>query len=172
MARGATGKSAGVVMLLFFSGLAGCTSGLDGLRLDGPVLTASQSNLGPASTHATGNPAEPGDTRPLLAITEPQSDAVELASLDLRLRQILTTSGYRIILPPDFVPPGMEIYFISPEITESEIAWIVADADGDPLGKIAQRRIVSSATGGNENLILLGAAAAAEGIGQIIRKQS
>lgn len=160
-------KLAGIVLLLLSSTLAGCAS-----MPVGPSFTANAPDLAPASTHATGAPATPSDTRPLLAITEPQSDAVELASLDSRLRQILTSGGYRIILPPDYVPPGQKIYFISPEITESEIAWIVADADGDPLGKIAQRRIVSSPTGGNENLILLGAAAAADGISRIIRKQS
>lgn len=160
-------KLAGIAFLFFSSTLAGCST-----ASVGPSFTANAPDLAPASTHATSTPAAPGDTRPLLAITEPSLDAVELVDLDSRLRQILATGGYRIILPPDYVPPGLEIYFVSPEITESEISWIVADADGDPLGKIAQRRIALGANGTNENLILLGAAAAADGISRIIRKQS
>ncbi len=159
------GKLAAIAVVS--SALAGCTS-----ASVGPSFTANAPSLAPASTHAASTPAVPGDTRTLLAITEPPPSAAELVNLDSRLRQILTTTGYRIVLPPDHVPPGLEIYFISPEITESEIAWIVADADGDPLGKIAQRRIVPGTSSGNENMILLGAAAAADGIHQIIRKQS
>jgi hypothetical protein len=167
MPRNPLVKLAGIALLLFSSGLAGCAS-----VSVGPSFTANAPDLAPATTHATSAPATPGDTRPLLAITEPRSDAIELVNLDSRLRQILTTTGYRIILPPDHVPPGLEIYFISPEITDFEISWIVADADGDPLGKIAQRRITSAPNDNNENMILLGAAAAADGIHQIIRKQS
>ena len=160
-------KLAGITLLVLSLALAGCT-----LVPVNASYTANAPSLAPATAHAAIAPATPGDTRTLLAITEPPPEAAELLTMDARLRQILATSGYRIILPPDHVPPGLVIYFISPEISASEISWIVADADGDPLGKIAQRRIDPNTVGENDILILLGAAAAADGIHQIIRRQS
>lgn len=167
MFRLRNGITAGLVLLILLPGLAACASGQAG-----SPLAVSQATPAPSPPQISTVSSETVDRRTMLAITEPSPGTAELVTLDARLRQILATTGYRIVQPPDHVSPGLNIYFISPEITESEISWIVADSDGDPLGKIAQRRIVNASTGGNENLILLGAAAAADGIHQIIRNQS
>ena len=167
MCRLRTGLAAGLAILVLLPGLAGCTSGQARSN-----LTASQATPAAPSAQTSIVSPDPADHRTMLAITEPAPGTAELVTLDARLRQILATNGYRIVPPPDYVPPGLNIFFISPEVTESEIAWIVADSDGGPLGKIAQRRIASGENNPDENLILLGAAAAADGIHQIIRKQS
>ncbi|MBL4756412.1 MAG: hypothetical protein JKY32_01860 [Rhizobiales bacterium] len=112
------------------------------------------------------------ETRTMLAIVQPANVTPDLTALDARLRQMLASTGYRIVPAPQHVSPGQDIYFVTPEINNAGIEWIVADADGDPLGKVAQRRIANASSGSNENMILLGAAAAADGIHRIIKRQS
>ncbi len=149
--------------------------GLGACASDQAATPAAIANLvQPAPVVAQSSDEADGqvETRTMLAIVQSETITPDITALDARLRQMLASTGYRIVPAPDHVPPDQNIYFVTPEIYNAEIEWIVADADGDPLGKVAQRRIADASSSSNENMILLGAAAAADGIHRIIKRQS
>lgn len=144
-------------------------------RSNSPVPPASLVQTQPAAMDETSAASDPPAeavryrraTR--LAVIQAREPSPDMVALDARLRQSLASTGYQIVQPPSSVPPNLQIYFVAPEISASEITWVVSDSDGDPIGKVVQRRV---STAGNTNLVTVGAAAAAEGIDQIIRNRT
>ena len=164
-----------VLLLPAFFVLAGC---ITNTVANAPSLTPAAQTQSASTDDSALN--ESAGTR--VALLTSQTPLAESTALTAEMARMLSANGFRLVPPPQQVNPDDDLYFVAPEIEVKpgengknviHVAWIVANSNGDPLGKIAQARQLPGSfdSDGWRNQSTLGAAAAAEGVSRIIREQ-
>ncbi|MHA1570539.1 MAG: hypothetical protein ACTSWM_01860 [Alphaproteobacteria bacterium] len=142
--------------------------------------TANLTAKPPQAAPIASTPARPGQTR--VALLPSAALSAESQSLTEQMARMLILNGFHLVAAPGEVAADENLYFVIPEFDLNsgengrntiQVNWLVADASGDPLGKITQTRALDGNTGGDtwNRQATLAAAAAAEGVSQIIREQ-
>ena len=166
--------------------LGGCTADMSGagpslesaLYSDPPAMTA------PVAASDGADPAvalsTPDATTHIALVTTASTPAPagRAEELTRAMMQMLSAMGYEVVPPPP--APGERFYFVAANFEilpdangrgeKVGIDWLVSDALGDPVGKISQARTLASHPTPEQwrTETLLAAAAAAEGIAQLV----
>lgn len=184
---GARGRLLGLACLGLIVG--GCTAGLSAGGA-GPetALYSDPTDVTGSTDPAAYRGEAPSRPRPsskttriaLVTTSTTPAPAGRAEELTRAMSERLSALGYRLVLPPPALAPGEDLYFIAAKFAVEPSAdgrgeklgidWLVSDALGEPVGKVSQARKLSAHPTPQQwrSETLLAAAAAAEGIAQLV----
>jgi len=172
-----TGMWLRVAVLAALSLTGGCVE--DTLTRAPSVTALAQNQPDPAPTE-THVPALPAGRK--VALVSPPSEDTHVRTLNEAMVGTLKSHGYALIAAPNQVSPEDDLYFVSQVVDTKAaddggkliaVSWVIADANGDTLGKVEQKRLLDASTDDDtwSRAATLAAAAAAEGVNRIISEQ-